>query len=246
MPSLLTPRRRRGTELLDAPDVDPRVVTRSLDDVARSNTLFGGSRAVLAELASLLPELPACATLLDVGTGVGDIPARARRMAADQRVDLTTVGVDSAEALTREVRRRGRTCVAVCGDARALPFRDHSVDVVTCSQLLHHFFDDELPAVLREMDRVARARVIVSDLRRSWLAAAGIWLASYPLRFHPVSRHDGVVSVMRGFTAGELAAVVHDAVGCRPVVRQRLGWRLTASWRPGGECRVRASEVRDR
>ena len=232
MPSLLTPRRRRGIELLDAPDVDPRVVTRSLDDVARSNTLFGGSRAVLAELASLLPELPACATLLDVGTGVGDIPARARRMAADQRVDLTTVGVDSAEALTREVRRRGRTCVAVCGDARALPFRDRSVDVVTCSQLLHHFVADDARRLIGEMDRVARERVVVADLRRSWAAAAGIWLASFPLRFHPVSRHDGVVSVLRGFTGAELREQVRAAVGATPGVRHRAIARVTASWRP--------------
>src|SRR3712207_2435558 len=54
------------------------------------------------------------------------------------------------------------------------------------------------------------------------------------MRFHPVSRHDGVVSILRGFTAGELAALVREAVGVTPVVRRRLGWRLAASWRPSG------------
>ena len=211
---------------------------RSLDDVALSNRLFGGTRAVLAELGPVLARLPARATLLDVGTGAGDIPARARGIAARRGVDLTTVGVDAAEALARAARRRGRTCAVVCADGRALTFADDSVDVVTCSQLLHHFVDDDARALLREMDRVARVRVIVSDLRRSWLAAAGIWLASYPLRFHPVSRHDGVVSVMRGFTAPELGAAVGDALGCPPRVRRRLGWRLTASWKPSGEWRV--------
>jgi hypothetical protein len=52
------------------------------------------------------------------------------------------------------------------------------------------------------------------------------------MRFHRVSRHDGVVSVMRGFTSGELADLVHEAVGTRPVVKRRLGWRVTASWSP--------------
>ena len=32
---MLTPTRRRGVEILDLPDVDPEVVTRSLGDVAR-------------------------------------------------------------------------------------------------------------------------------------------------------------------------------------------------------------------
>ena len=87
-------------------------------------------------------------------------------------------------------------------------------------------------AVLRELHRVARERVIISDLRRSWIAAAGIWLLSFPLRFHPVSRHDGVVSVLRGFTTRELLDHVKISTGATAIVRRHLGWRVTASWSP--------------
>ena len=104
-----------------------------------------------------------------------------------------------------------------------------------CSQLLHHFERERGMVLLRELDRVARRRVIVSDLRRSWIAAAGIWAASFPLRFHPVSRHDGVVSVMRGFTPKELREMIGSAVNTTPVIRKRLGFRTTASWEPRGE-----------
>jgi hypothetical protein len=69
-------------------------------------------------------------------------------------------------------------------------------------------------------------------LRRSLVAAAGFWLGSFPLRFHPVTRHDGVVSVMRGFTPSELASIVERATGQRPIVTRRLGFRLTTSWTP--------------
>jgi len=231
VPSLLTPQRRRGVEILDAPDVDPRLVTRSMADVARANALFGGVRAVLAELCPVLGRLAREATLLDVGTGVGDIPQRAREAAARRGVRLATIGLDAAEELA--AASRARTGVSVCGDARTLPFATASVDVVTCSQVLHHFVGDDAGALVREMDRVARVRVVISDLRRSWLAAAGIWAASYPLGFHPVSRHDGVVSVMRGFTVEELGDVVEKAVGRVPEVRRHLGWRVTASWEPG-------------
>ena len=232
MPSLLTPPRRRGVEILDGPDVDPAVVRRSLADVALANALFGGTRAVLAEVAWVLPQLGPRATLLDVGTGAGDIPLRATRLAARRGVALATVGVDASAALAAAYR--GRLGDVVCGDARTLPFAPASVDLVVCSQLLHHFPDAELAPLLRELHRVARVRVIVSDLRRSWLAAAGLWTASFPLGFHPVSRHDGVVSVLRGFTAAELRAAVRGAVGANADVRRRLGWRLTASWAPGG------------
>jgi SAM-dependent methyltransferase len=121
---------------------------------------------------------------------------------------------------------------SVCGDALHLPFADNSVDVVMCSQVLHHFNDREALTLLREMNRVARCRVIVSDLRRSWFSAAGLWLVSFPLRFHAVSRHDGVVSVMRGFKTGELSDTVQAAIKRRPVVHRRRGFRVTTSWAP--------------
>jgi hypothetical protein len=230
MPSILTPPRMLGEEILDDPAVSPEIVTRSIADVVRSNALFGGLKSAMDELNVVLRILPRQATLLDVGTGLGDIPRDARRAARDAGVELTTVGLDSAIELARA--SRGAVSAAVCGDALRLPFADRSVDIVMCSQVLHHFEGENALRLLREMDRVARIRVIVSDIKRSWFAAAGIWLASFPLRFHAVSRHDGVVSVMRGFTAEELGDTVTEAIGRKPAVRQRRAFRVSASWVP--------------
>lgn len=235
MTALLTPRRRRGLEYLDEPGVDGRVTVRSLRDVACANRYFGGASAPLAELRIALRELRTLAdgevaVLLDVGTGLGDIAARARAVAADAGIPLRTVGVDASEPLARNA-----SCPALPtarADALALPFADDSVDIVLCSQLLHHFESARAVELLRELDRVAKHRVIVSDLRRSWFAASGIWLASFPLRFHPVSRHDGVVSVLRGFTRRELEEMVGHAVNRQARVRQRPTFRLTAAWTP--------------
>jgi ubiquinone/menaquinone biosynthesis C-methylase UbiE len=230
MTALLTPPRRRGHEYIDAPDIDPGLVRRSLADVALANALFGGTRAVLVELAAILPELSARATLLDVGSGVGDIAAEARDLARNRQIDLSLFTIDMAEPLA--VASRARAGNAVRGSATALPFADRSVDIVLCSQTLHHFDDTSASCVLRELDRVARVRVIVADLRRSWFAAAGLWVASFPLGFHPVSRHDGVVSIMRGYTRDELERLVESATGRAPNVRRHMGWRVTATWRP--------------
>jgi len=228
--SILTPPRIRGVEILDGRDVDPQVVTRSIADVVRANSLFGGLSSAIDELKDAFKDVPRKATLLDVGTGLGDIPCRAREVARQSGIDLTTVGLDSALELARA--SRPVLTLAVCGDALQLPFADHSVDIVMCSQVLHHFAGADALKLLREMDRVARVRVIVSDLRRSWIAAAGLWLASFPLRFHAVSRHDGVVSVMRGFTPEELGDTVREAIARKPVVHRRRGFRVTTSWAP--------------
>lgn len=227
---LLTPRRRRGFEHLDDPETDPAVRERSLQDVRVSNRLLGGAHAVLSEFNRLLPSLGSEATMLDVGTGLADIPAQARALAARRDVRLLTLGVDEAETLARVTG--DILDGSACADARHLPFGDSSVDVVICSQVLHHFDDGEIPAVLRELDRVARRVVIVSDLRRSWVAASGFWAVSWPMGFHPVTRHDGVASVLRGFSASDLGAHVRAATGRVADIHRHLGWRLTATWSP--------------
>lgn len=227
---LLVPARRRGTEILDDASVDAATRLRSLADVARSNRLFGGRRAAVAAVDTAIGPHTKAVSLLDVGTGLADIPAEVARRSAPRGVRITTIGLDEASDLLGEARR-GLTH-AVCGSVRALPFRDNGIDIVLCSQLLHHFADDDLAIVIAELDRVARTRVIIADLRRSWIAAAGFWLASFALHFHPVTRHDGVVSVFRGFTAAELRRAVVAAVGKEPSIERRLGFRLTVSWSP--------------
>jgi SAM-dependent methyltransferase len=230
--ALLTPRRRYGHEYLDDPAVGAGVAARSMGDVARSNALFGGAHAVLAELDDLIraDAGPRSLTLLDVGTGLGDIPTRVRARAAEHGVTVCTIGLDTSETLA--VAAQNAALPMLRADARRLPIADAAFDIVLCSQVLHHFRRDDGIALLRELDRVARRRVIVSDIRRSWLAVAGIWLASWPLRFHPVSRHDGVVSVLRGFTPAELGDLVSEAVSVTARVRRHRGFRVAASWVP--------------
>ncbi len=242
---VLTPRRRRGVEYLDDPTLDPELATRSLRDVVRANRLFGGQRAVLEELSGLVHTYRAATThtvrgsdtaappltLLDVGTGLGDIPRAVRRLCVGHGVPVKTFGLEMTHALAAAARDGADQ--PVCGDARRLPFADRSIDIVTCSQVLHHFDADDSAALLRECTRVARRWVLVSDLRRSWLAAGLLWVVSFPLGFHPISRQDGVTSVLRGFTRDELHETVHLATGLVPTVRHRLGWRVTARWSIG-------------
>jgi SAM-dependent methyltransferase len=220
---MLTPARRRGVEILDDPSVDPAVRVRAIADVARSNRVLGGLRAAALDLRDAV--VKPRGTLLDVGTGLADIPARARTDAERAGIALTTFGVDEAPSLLRQARER--VSHVVCANALALPFRDRSIDVVMCSQLLHHFENADAELLLAEMNRVARRAVVVSDLRRSWVAALGFWAMS-------VTRHDGVVSVLRGFTRADLDRLVRSATGSTPTIRHRLGYRLTARWAPHG------------
>jgi ubiquinone/menaquinone biosynthesis C-methylase UbiE len=145
-------------------------------------------------------------------------------------VALRTIGLERAPLLAGAAATR---CThGLAADAMQLPFATGSIDIVTMSQVLHHFDGAEAEHLLQECTRVARVAVIVGDLRRSWLAVAGLWVSSFALGFHPVSRHDGVLSVLRGYTRDELRALVERATRCPATVRHRLGFRVTAHWSP--------------
>jgi len=225
----------RGFEYLDDPALPPEIAARSLKDVALANMLFGGTRAILLEARAMFREQHAhgvrTLTLLDVGTGLGDIPMSLGQEAKRCGIALRAVGLEITGAMAAAAQRPN--LVAIAGDARTLPFADHSIDVITCSLVLHHLDEADSVRMLRECARVAKVRVIIADLRRSWVAVILLWLVSFPLRFHPYSRHDGVVSIRRGFSVPELRALIELACHTNARCARHLGWRVTASWNPG-------------
>jgi hypothetical protein len=117
----------------------------------------------------------------------------------------------------------------VLGCAGALPFRPRSVDVVLLSQVLHHLDRPSAIALLRDAHRVARRGVVVADLRRSRVAAGLFHVGARLLRFDPDTIRDGIVSIGRGYTHNELAALCADA-GLPATVARRPGFRIVAWW----------------
>jgi ubiquinone/menaquinone biosynthesis C-methylase UbiE len=84
-------------------------------------------------------------TALDVATGGGHVARRLRE------AGLEVVSLDPAAGMRPDV----------VATAEKLPFDDGSFDVVACRVAAHHFAD--VRAAVREMARVARGLVLVSD-----------------------------------------------------------------------------------
>jgi len=220
-----------GTELLDDPGADAGAVAESLAHIARANRWFGGTLAVLRGLSVALADVPSGArlSLLDLGTGIGDLPLAAARHAERRGIAILPLGLEVSPVAAALARGRG---VAVAlADIGALPFGPRSVDVVLLSQVAHHFAPDSIVEILRTCDRLARRAVIIADLRRSAAALACFSVGARLMGFDRQTRADGRTSIRRGFSDGELEALLHRA-GVRATVRRSPGWRLFAVWRP--------------
>jgi hypothetical protein len=143
-------------------------------------------------------------------------------------VRVVVVDRDAATIALARRRTAGYPEISlVQADAAALPLRQGVADVAVIALTLHHLDRDTAVACLDAMTAAART-AIVNDLLRTPLTLALVWLATRLLRLHPVSRHDGPVSVRRAWSAEELAALAARA-GRRARV-ERYPWlgRLVA------------------
>jgi hypothetical protein len=218
-----------GVELLDDPAADPAAVRAQLRDIARLNRWFGGTRAVVRALEPLFRRFPGPArwSLLDVGTGSGDIPRAVMRAARRHGIALTALGLERSPAAARVANAAG--VHATIGDGNAIPFRPRSVDIVLASQVLHHLPHGTACRWLRTLDGLARRAVIVADLQRSRPAMAGVWLAAALLGMSRSTRHDAVLSLRRGYKKEELEALLGEA-GIQGRVWHSPWFRLVAAW----------------
>jgi SAM-dependent methyltransferase len=216
-------------ERMDQPGVEPEELRRTLADLARINRRFGGAQLLLAHLSPWLTSLPGPIRLLDAATGFGDLARTVVTWARRAGISLAVEAVDHHSeicAIAREASRDYPEIAIREADALALPYPDQAFDVAIASQVLHHMEGEQPVRLLRELRRVARHGVLVSDLRRgAWpylVTTAALHLASRS----PLIRHDGPLSIRRGFLPQELTALARAAGWRSPRVVRHAFFRL--------------------
>jgi methyltransferase family protein len=224
-------REELARERLDGP-LPPTALRATLDDLDRLNAWFGGYALTLARVRRAETRLPRgrCLVLVDVGGGRGDLAVNVVRWARRRRRPVRVLVVDSDAATLALGRRRTAAYPEIAliqADAVALPLRDGAADVAVAALTLHHLEERAAVGCLAAM-AAASSLAVVNDLLRTRWSLALVWLATHLLRLHPVSRHDGPLSVRRAYSAGEVARLAEKA-GVRARVR-RYPWlaRLVA------------------
>jgi 2-polyprenyl-3-methyl-5-hydroxy-6-metoxy-1,4-benzoquinol methylase len=210
---------RTRVDILELMDTEPASVAsmrRALAFLTFTNRWCGGSDLILRHLAGWAGRWPAgwqTISILDVGTGMADIPMAMVIWARRRGVRLAVTAlelVDSSADLARERVANVPEIAIVSGDFFEIANGSLRFDYVTASLFLHHVQPARTVDALIGLDRLARHGLIISDLQRSWTSYAAVSAAGLVLG-NRIVRHDAPASVRRAFRAAELDRLARQA-----------------------------------
>lgn len=201
-------------ELMDRPQPVSAELESDLENIRELNRWFG-SYALISMFLGRWIKPGARLRIVDLATGSGDIPRLiaeyGRKVGAELRIDA----VDQQSA-TLEIAKRlsARYPEIAFVEGNVLEWNaTEPYDLVLCTLALHHFSDDDAVRVLQHCRELSRKFVLVSDLRRSWMATIGVHLLTATMFRQPMTKYDARLSIERAFSFSEMNQLA-----------QRAGW----------------------
>jgi SAM-dependent methyltransferase len=225
-PRFLVPPREDRPELLEQGIGMPEDVAINLAEMTRINRWLGGNPALTRYLYPLLLRSQVSqklTTLIDLGGGSGDMARMITNWACRREINIRALPLDlELRNLLAASFHHG-----LQANALTLPFGDQSVDFFISSLFLHHLSPEQIIALLRETARCVRRAVVMSDLVRGSLPHIAFNLTRPVFARHPITFHDGLLSIRRAYRPDELLALACEAGLPQARVHLRFPWRMT-------------------
>lgn len=229
----LTERDVRAVEEMDRSDCDPAKLQRTYAQFWLINSVVSGWRRNYVRYLRPRFETERTNTLLDIGSGGGDVPRMLARWARRDGLRLEITGIDPDE--------RAHGFASSRRDVPGLSFRrafsselvaeGRTYDVVISNHVLHHLTDEQFSSLLADSEQLATRLVLHSDIERNRWGYALFSAGTLP--FFPGSfiRQDGLTSIRRSYTASELAAAAPPGWDCV----QHRPWQNLLLYAPAGK-----------
>lgn len=177
-------------------------LSEALRHLRMLNRIFGAAGPTLYGIRKLWMEAgkPHRFSIIDIGSGSGDVNKRLLRWADKNQIDINITLVDITEEACEEAKKyfKNEPRIHVLrSDLFTLP--DTCADVITGTQFVHHFAEHELPNVVNSMLRASRLGIVINDIHRHWMAWSAVWITARMISNNRYILNDGPLSVAKGF-----------------------------------------------
>lgn len=219
-------------DALDDLELDDQSLDRTFAELAQINFWLGGHRTTIhglrLALQKLQPPGDGPVRVVDAGCGSGDGLRALARWARKQRLPLELLGVERNARVLDLARRLSADYPEITYhqlDVFSEAFMALRPRVVVASLFCHHFDTRTVEDWLTQLMGRTGVAVVINDLQRHWAAGYAFEQLCRLLRLSDMTKHDGAVSVRRGFRAPELRALLESVSPSHHALQWRWAFR---------------------
>jgi 2-polyprenyl-3-methyl-5-hydroxy-6-metoxy-1,4-benzoquinol methylase len=233
-------RRSTDPEIMDDLACSGEVVNKTLREIDTINRWLGGNAITWHGIATLLDgsEPKESLHIADIGCGSGDMLKLICTKLSTKCFQFNATGFDANPHIVAYARENCRDYGDITFHTENIldsTFLNRTFDVITATLFLHHFTDDQLIQILKNLVRQARIGIVINDLHRHPLAYHSIRLLTRLFSRSSMVKYDAPLSVLRGFRRREWAALLETA----GILNYSMKWGWAFRW----QVIIRTSEL---
>ncbi|MDP4679961.1 MAG: methyltransferase domain-containing protein [Cyclobacteriaceae bacterium] len=217
-------------EIMDDFSQSGETMSQTLRELARINTLLGGNYVSTDGIDQLLlGRKEKKYHITDLGCGGGDMMVYLSNWGKRNDLKLEFSGIDANAAIIDFAKQNTSLYENIEYhnlNIFSIEFKAMTIDVVHCSLFTHHFEDDELVTLLRQLLAQARIGLVINDLHRHHISYYFTKWIIRSLSKSSMVRYDSVVSIMRSFKRNELMSILKRA----GITNYSLKWKWAFRW----------------
>lgn len=213
---------------MDDLSISGDVVSSTLRELDTINTWLGGN-AISLRLYKRLAEKKKSISLLDMGTGGGDLMKMMVDWSRKNKIETQMKGIDANPHIIDyavEHLKSYKEINFLVADVFDPSMYTQKVDVIHACLFTHHFSHEQLVWLFTQWKNTATTGVIINDLQRHPLAYYSIKILTRLFSKSYMVRNDAALSVARGFKRRELIQILKEA----GITTYQLRWKWAFRW----------------
>jgi len=211
-------------EFMDLPDCEEDLLSNTYQQFTTINHMFARWRKTYTKFIKPRMQRTKVNTILDIGSGGGDIAQSIYNWATSDGYDVHVTGIDSNERTINLINRQTwpDNMEFIHGSIHDLASGDARYDFIISNHLIHHLNADEISDFFRLCTQLVNGTIIFSDIERSPIAYFAFDWITRPWFKRSYVVADGLISIRRSYTRGEMAGILPEQWKLHTIFPYRL------------------------
>ena len=165
---------------------------------------------------------------MDIGCGDGEMLRKCAEFGRENNFHFELIGIDFNENILEFAKSQSLKYSNIKFEKVDVFLEEESIpncDIALCTLVLHHFNNEKIEQLLKTLMLKSSIGLVVNDLQRNKMAFNLFVLFSTLFLKTKTAKHDGLVSIARGFKKEEIKAISKKIPNQKSSIHWRWAYR---------------------